>query len=210
MILSLYNRNWINSLLDILFHLYYWEKIRWGRNWSGRVGEEQSCEWCCSRVMAFCCLRVVCLYSMWHFKISMGAPHLLITKWGSSCLWKVCFAAAGLTAGSGMPAQTGNVQVWSSWKYSEKHVSFTAIAICVEEMRNELGKGPVSSSDALLACWFGVGLGIFCLFLKFFSLKLYQISLLAEGCPNFWQREHPLEHVTTWDIIPWVWCFNSK
>lgn len=54
------------------------------------------------------------------------------------------------------------------------------IAICTEEMQNELFIDPGSSNDVLLACWFGGGLGIFCLFLKFFSLKLYKISLLAK------------------------------
>lgn len=34
------------------------------------------------------------------------------------------------------------------------------IAICVEEMQNELFIDPVSSNEALLACWFAV-LGIF-------------------------------------------------
>lgn len=34
------------------------------------------------------------------------------------------------------------------------------IAICVEEMQNELFIDPVSSNEALLACWFA-GLGIF-------------------------------------------------
>jgi len=58
------------------------------------------------------------------------------------------------------------------------------IAICTEEMQNELFIDPVSSNDAFLAWWFAAGLDIISLFLKFFSLILYVISLL-EVCKAF-------------------------
>lgn len=68
--------------------------------------------------------------------------------------------------------------MWSSWKSAEKHVYFMGIAICVEEMQNELFIDPVSPNEALLACWFA-GLGIFSLS-KILFLKIQITSLLAK------------------------------
>lgn len=48
------------------------------------------------------------------------------------------------------------------------------IAICIEEMQNEIFIDPVSSNDAFLACWFGVGLGIFCLFIYNFKERILE------------------------------------
>lgn len=57
------------------------------------------------------------------------------------------------------------------------------IAICVEEMQNELFIDPVSPNEALLACWLA-GLGIFSLS-KIFFLKIQIVSLLAKFCQVF-------------------------